>query len=89
MTLITDHCKYKIETFLKNNDHSLINLPFFLVTPKQKIVIIFRCDTDSRVSSQEYIYYSILKDFPKERYCTCAYLCNLIIRYGHLAVLVR
>ena len=23
------------------------------------------------------------KDFPKERYCTCVYLCNLIIRYGH------
>ena len=34
-----------------------------------------------------YIYSS--KDFPKERYCTCVYLCNLIIRYGHLAVLVR
>ena len=32
---------------------------------------------------------NIYKDFPKERYCTCVYLCNLIIRYGHLAVLVR
>ena len=32
------------------------------------------------------IYYG--KDFPKERYCTCVYLCNLIIRYGHLAVLI-
>ena len=33
--------------------------------------------------------HGICKDFPKERYCTCVYLCNLIIRYGHLAVLVR
>ena len=29
------------------------------------------------------------KDFPKEIYCTCVYVCNLIIRYVHLAVLVR
>ena len=24
------------------------------------------------------------KYFPKERYCTCVYLCNLIIIYGYL-----
>ena len=36
-----------------------------------------------------YIVIYIYKDFPKERYCTCVYLCNLIIRYGHLEVLVR
>ena len=36
-----------------------------------------------------YIYICISKDFPKERYCTCVYLCHLIIRYCHLAVLFR
>ena len=35
-----------------------------------------------------YNSYTYTKDFPNERYCTCVYLCNLIIRYGHLAVLL-
>ena len=45
-------------------------------------MISIEYDVGSIISTYNEFIYS--KYFPEDKYCTCIYLCNLIILYGHL-----